>query len=194
MASKPAKGQHGGPRLKVRHDDLRGSRPGETTMLAAPLGGGGGSIGQKPFVPTDEHRRLIMALTKVLNHDMIAAQLGISKITLYRHFEHELQAGKAEAIKVIGGKILAQAMEGCRTSQIFYLKTVGGWTQNHRHEHTGPGGGPIQTFDFSSFLEGKSIDELDAIIPVLEQLCAAAGVDGYEGVDGLDAGDEGPEE
>jgi hypothetical protein len=135
----------------------------------------GGRIGNPPFEPTDQQRSDVRTWAKIASHETIAAMLGITTRTLAKYFPDELAEGKFEAVAAVGGKLLAKALKGDTASMIFYLKTQGKWST--RIEHTGPDGGPIQTVDISSALDGMSEAQLAAIEPIIESLIAAGGGD-----------------
>lgn len=125
---------HGGARPKERDDDRRG-------------GGAKGHMGNPPFVPTEQQRQEVRELATILNAEQIGIKLGgISKATITRHFRKELEEGVTNAVALVGAKLLKQALEGDKTSQIFFLRTKGGWVQ--RTELTGKDGGPVEVRDF----------------------------------------------
>lgn len=156
---KDGRANNGGPRPKVRDDDRRGSKPGEFSI--------------PPFVATDEQRERVKDLARVVNDDQIAFLMGISRDTLHRHFRKEIDIARAGTTAAIGGKLIAAALAGDKASQIFYMKTRGGWSQ--KHEVSGPGGGPIETrtFDFSRY----TAEELNILIPLLDQMITETGGD-----------------
>lgn len=144
MEKDSQKNKHGGGREKTRDNDQRGAKKGR--------------FGNAPFKATDQQRKEVEDLAKVLTAAQIGSKLGVSESTINRHFPDELMRGITTPTAIIGSKLMKQAMEGCKTSQIFYLKTRGGW--NQRHEVSGPGGGPIETknFDFSNLsMEEKKL-------------------------------------
>lgn len=179
----PRTGQHG-PTPKIRPDDARGTPPGKGTMP----GGHGGRIGNPPHVPTDELRLQVKTLAKVTSKEAIAATIGVSVATLHRHYRAELDDGLNEAVATVGAKLLGKALEGNLTAMIFFLKTRGKGAYSQRIEHTGADGGPLRHVDLSGFLAGKSDDELAALLPLLEQLAAAAGTGDESGGDIVGAG------
>lgn len=176
------KPQHGGPRFKVREDDRRGAGPGEPTMPQPH----GGAIGIPPHEPTPETRQLVRENFAIKGRRWCAIQIGCSVSTLTRHYGHEIEISNAEACAVIGSSLYEKAKGGDGASQRFFLITrgKGEWSPKIQHEHTGAGGGPIQTVDLSPFLEGKTDAELAILERFLEQLAAAGGV----GVDARDLG------
>lgn len=95
----------------------------------------------KAFIPTDEHRELVLELTsKGLPFTQIAALIDfIDEETLKKHFKKELLIGKAQANRQIGGKMFQKAMEGDTTALIWWSKTQMGWkeTKAVEVEHSG---------------------------------------------------------
>ena len=155
--------------------DRRGCPPGAGTRtgIVAPTGLPGGQIGNPPFIATQDQRERVQLYSKVMSQEMIAEALDISIDTLRRHFRHELQEGKREAVAAVGGKLLAKALAGHPASMIFYLKTQGKWSS--RIELTGKDGGPIPTIDLAPFLKDMSDEQLLAALPIVSALLAAAG-------------------
>lgn len=147
-----------------------------------PAGGGvitpaqGGRIGNPAYVRDEEVATEARILAKVLSHEMIAEQLGISVDTLTRYYGAELRAGKREAIAAVGAMVLRKALAGDKTMAIFYLRTQGKW--NTRVELTGVGGGPIRQLDLTKYTD----EQLELLEPLLQQLAADGGID-IEGVD-----------
>jgi hypothetical protein len=78
-------------------------------------------------------------------HDAIARALDISQSTLYRHFAHEVQNGKAEIHAAIGKNITAMALSGDKTMMIFYAKAQLGWRDSHRVGFEDKNGEPANT-------------------------------------------------
>lgn len=126
------------PAAKKRQDK-RGTPKGAGTVRAS-----GGKIGNPPFEATAEQRKLVESHAAVgTPHEIIAELLDISADTLVRHFRKELDQGLARMNSRIGGLVAKAALGGCKTRQIFWMKTRAGWAT--RHELSGPGGGPIPT-------------------------------------------------
>ena len=178
-----AKDDEKAPNAKTRSTDQRGARPGLTTMPQPH----GGSIGQKPYVPTDRDREFVAKSGFFLGQDRTAERLGISVDTLTRHYRKELDHGEDEFL-LAGGKVLArQALEGDGAQLRFLLarrfpKVYG---EKKAVEHSGEIGTP-RTVDLSAFLEGKTEDECRAIIAGIDALAAAGGID----LPGVVGGDE----
>lgn len=133
---------------------------------------GGGRIGNPPYIATDEKRAEVRAMAKVATRETIAAYLGISAMTLDRHYGKEFKEGQAEAVQAVGAKLVASALEGNTTAQIFFLRTRGKW--NTRTEIVGPDGGPVRHVDMTRLLEGKTEEELELLEQTLAQLSSDA--------------------
>jgi AcrR family transcriptional regulator len=131
-----------------------------------------GSFGQPPFVATDEMRAKVRQYAKVFPPHaahMIARLLGISKNTLYRHFDDDMEMGRAEMLATVGGQLIQRAIDadaqtadgkavarGDLDAQKFILARLGGWTT--KVEVAGRDGGPIQSVDLSKL----SAEQLEA--------------------------------
>jgi hypothetical protein len=175
---------NGGPRPKVREDDRRGGAgvPGAKDERT-----GRGMIDNNAHVPTPESREQVFTLIQTLTQPVLAKKMGISVSTLQRHYARELELGIAEVASEIGSMLIGKAKSGNLTAQIFFLKTRGGWSIKHAIEHTGAGGGPIQTLDLSKY----SDDELRILLPLLEQLGGAAVAVEHDGESGAGGGESG---
>jgi hypothetical protein len=96
--------------------------------LAPGRGGGPGSTGQPPFIPTDEQRTEVKKLVACgFTIESISIIMTIPHATLERHFPFELQHGKLLVDAKILGGIVTQAIEGDKTMSIFWAKARGGW-------------------------------------------------------------------
>lgn len=161
---------------KVREDDARGTPPGAGVVPGKPLhpGANPGKIGNPPFVPTVDQRRDVEAWVRAgLTRDDIGIMLDVSGSTVDRHFKRELQLGRAKLKVALGGKLVKMALEGDKTSLIFWLRTQAKW--NTRVEHVGADGGPIKTFDLSQF----PLDEKRLLLAVIDQLLAQHGEEAH---------------
>ena len=161
---------------KVRDGDARGTPPGAGTITPEH----GGRIGNPPYVPTPEQRRDVEAWVKAgLKPEDIGVLLDISEPTVRRHFKDELTKSRIKVKAAIGASLVAKALRGNLTAQIFYLRTQAKW--NVRVEHTGEGGGPIRTYDLSNL----GLDEKRTLLAVIDQLLGQHGgeVDGNGDVD-----------
>jgi hypothetical protein len=113
--------------------------------------------GRKPFVPTDEQRKLVSTMSAMgLSHDQICVFLPMksgkpmSRSTLIRHFRAELDHGALKATVKVAQNLFSIATSqeaGAVTAAIFWLKTRGGdaWREKTKLEVSGADGGPIKT-------------------------------------------------
>jgi hypothetical protein len=157
--------------------DRRGCPPGQGIAVGA----NAGRIGNPAHEPTAENRLKVRTLAKVCSQELIAQAMGFSVDTLQKYYLDDFNEGKQQAIQAVGAKLLERALKGHTAEMIFYLKTHAGWTT--RVEVGGPGGGPVKV-DLTSFLAGKTEEELAVVESVLSALIAAGGVDVPGLVDG----------
>jgi len=102
--------------------------------------------GRPPFEPTDEQRYTVEVMTSGgWTEDQIAGCLGIDPKTLRKHFRDELDNGDARFLTKVYESLGRQALSGNVGAACFILKTRAGFSEKVVNEHTGPGGGPIQT-------------------------------------------------
>ena len=100
---------------------------------------------------TAEQVAQVEKLAAVLSLDQIADFLGMSPRTLDRRLVDDERVataysrGRAASIAGVATNLLKQARDGNTTAAIFYLKTQAGWKEAQQVEHSGPGGGPIET-------------------------------------------------
>lgn len=100
--------------------------------------------GPKPYSPTKEQRQSVAVWASIgTAHDVMAAQLGIDKKTLEKHFRHELDNGKAITDNTVGKTLYQKALTGNVPALIFWAKTRLGWRETNRTEVTGADGGPL---------------------------------------------------
>jgi hypothetical protein len=155
---------------KQRPDDRRGAKPGTTTMQLEH----GGSIGQAPFIATDEQRRDVMAWVKAgLTQDDCAALLEIHVATFKRHFRREWKMERIKVKLAIANRLTRMALAGDKTCMIFWLRTQAKW--NTRVEHVGPDGAALKLIDLGPYLGKLEDGQLDLLEPLLEQLLAEGG-------------------
>lgn len=88
----------------------------------------------KKYAPTDELReRVFKFASHGINHDQIAAALGIDADTLKKHYSKELTQALAEANCAVAQSLFLAATVQDRdgrwnsTAQIFWLKTRARW-------------------------------------------------------------------
>jgi len=70
--------------------------------------------------------------------------VGISDVTLRKHYESELGLGKARASAQIAKSLFNKAIQGGdTTAMIWWTKAQMKWSETMRQEHTGKDGGGI---------------------------------------------------
>lgn len=121
--------------------------------------------GRPEYKPTEKGRKEVLVLAGVgIPHVTIASILGISHMTLRKHFEEELCHGAQKANARVGG-FLFQKATGQRgddhaavTAAIFWLKARAGWKD--RQDVV------VQNPDGSSLFEDWPSEKL---LPVMER-------------------------
>lgn len=113
--------------------------------------------GRPPHQPTDAARKQVESMAGYgITEDDIAMSLEISKPTLIKHYRRELDMGHIKANSAVAQSLFKKATgDGAQavTAAIFWAKTRMGWKETVVNEHSGPGGGPIETkasFDLAS--------------------------------------------
>jgi hypothetical protein len=101
--------------------------------------------GRKPFIPTDEQRRMVRAMAGYgVPHGDIALVVRCSAPTLRKHFRQELDVAAIEANARVAQTLYQQATTpGNIAATIFWLKARAGWREVHRVETSGPEGTPM---------------------------------------------------
>ncbi len=96
--------------------------------------------GQPKKVLTDEQVAELPTLAKVLAKEHLAGYFGMTKKTLLRIFkdhpeyEEMYNAGKAQAIARVAGKLLTKCDDGNVKAIEFFLATQAGWTKTEKIE------------------------------------------------------------
>ncbi|MGI9521707.1 MAG: hypothetical protein ACR2PG_08670 [Hyphomicrobiaceae bacterium] len=81
------------------------------------------------FEPTDSDRHKVMMLVVCgVAPDRIAGHMGLSQAVLQDHFADETENGNDIANAAVAGSLYRSAVEGTVSAQIFWLKTVAGWS------------------------------------------------------------------
>ena len=118
--------------------------------------------GRPPIEITDGLCRKAESLAaQGLTMEQIALVLGMGERTIYEkmakfpQFSQAIKRGQAKGVAAITNKLFKKAKDGDNTSMIFYLKNRAGWKDKTETEHTGPGGGPIQTKIISEIVDPK---------------------------------------
>ena len=109
-------------------------------------GGARPGAGRPRFVPTNDERKQVEALSGYgLPQDQIAILIrgGIALETLREYFATELISGKAKANGQIGKTLFQKAMSGDTAAMIWWSKAQMRWAETQKHEHTGADGGEI---------------------------------------------------
>lgn len=110
-------------------------------------GGARPGAGRPPFVPSDDERKQVEALSGYgLPQEQIAILIrgGIGLDTLREHFATELVSGKAKANGQVGKTLFQKAMGGDTAAMIWWSKAQMRWAETQKHEHTGTDGAPIE--------------------------------------------------
>ena len=99
--------------------------------------------GRPPHVPTKESRRFVGALVTILNlnHERVAAVMGLNPKTLRKHYRDELHRAKLEVDIAVGQTFIAKCLGGTGAegdprdwrkadtkALVWYTKTRMGWT------------------------------------------------------------------
>ena len=107
--------------------------------------------------PTDETRAQCRALVAYgIRHDEIAKYIGITKMTLYKHYRDDIDKAVPTAQAKVG-KFLFEAASGdalakgashsdCLRAAMFYAKTQMGWRERQEIDLTTNGKDLIPTF------------------------------------------------
>ncbi len=118
--------------------------------------------GRPSHQPTDLTRNVVkVGLTCGLEFQQIAAQLGIDRKSLRKHYNLELETGKDDIhIRVAGNLIqtsLTKSKEAVAAGK-FILERRFGWNApRSQHEIMGPEGGPIQTAEVTDEARARAL-------------------------------------
>ena len=100
------------------------------------------------FQPTDEHRKIaeFTAACGIPEEDIarLIGPKGIDAKTLRKHFRRELDTGQTKATVAVAQKLFQAAMGGHSASQMFWLKTRGGWREKDRSADASPPGSWVE--------------------------------------------------
>lgn len=107
------------------------------------------NLGGRPaFEPTDDQRKMVEAMSSVgIIQTQIAQVLGISDVTLRKHFREELDNAEIKANAKVAANLFRQATKDdprSITAAIFWTKTRLGWKDTTKLEHTGENGQPLK--------------------------------------------------
>ena len=96
--------------------------------------GEGGGV--KPRFFTEAELKEVELLAPYLNSEQLADHFMISRKTLYRIMERQPEVqtrykkAKAKVIAIVAKSLIKDALDGDRTSRMFYLKTQAGWKES----------------------------------------------------------------
>ena len=96
----------------------------------------------KPHRPTEDFRKQVQEASGLgLPQDQICALVGISDVTLRKHYESELGMGKAKASAAVAKTLFNKATVGQdTTAMIWWTKAQMRWSETVRQELTGKDG------------------------------------------------------
>lgn len=170
--------------------DKRGTPPGKGVVVRP----NGSRIGNPAFVATDEQRHQVRQYAKTFPphaRRYIARLIGVSVDTLDRHFADDMELGRAQMLATVGSQVINRAInadavdaegkpiaKGDLDAQKFILARLGGWST--KVEHTGKGGAPIQTETRNFDLSNLTLEQAEAMLPVLDQILSNAGAEDAE--------------
>lgn len=107
--------------------------------------------GRPPHKPTAETRKQVESMAGFgIPEKDIGRSIGISDVTLRKHYREELDMGTVKANSAVAQSLYKKATgDGASsvTAAIFWLKTRAGWKETFVNEHSGPDGGPIEVSD-----------------------------------------------
>lgn len=91
----------------------------------------------KQHIPTEEQREEVERMKAIgMTNEEIAYVLKLTEKTLKKHYEDQLQYGKAKIKAKISGGVIKRAIAGDNACAFFYLKTQEGWREKHEIEQT----------------------------------------------------------
>ena len=106
----------------------------------AKIGNQGDGGGRPMTVLSESQMAELETLGAVLSIEQCADYMGIPRNTFFQILERQpevsvlLKKGKSNAIRNIGGGLIAKAMRGDTASAMFYLKTQAGWKETQVQE------------------------------------------------------------
>jgi hypothetical protein len=96
-------------------------------------------------VPTDKTREQVLSASGLgLPQVQIAALIGISDVTLRKHYEKELAVGKATASAQIAKSLYNKAVAGDTTAAIWWTKAQMGWGETNTTKVGNIDGTPLE--------------------------------------------------
>ena len=113
-------------------------------------------------VPTDKTREQVLSASGLgLPQLQIAALLGISDVTLRKHYEKELAVGKATASANVAKSLYNKALSGDTTAAIWWTKAQMRWSETVKQELTGADGEAIVPTIQVTFVKPNEVGEKD---------------------------------
>jgi hypothetical protein len=100
---------------------------------------------EKRFKPTDQDREVVRLLSGfALPHDRICKAVrnpltrrAINVQTLLRHFEHEMEQGRAAVDQLLAGTLAKKLRDGNIVAAIWISKNLWGWADKVEQQRTG---------------------------------------------------------
>ena len=87
-------------------------------------------MGKPPYQPDDKQRQMVeRAVGLGITQDRIAHMLGISKVTLEKHFRTELDRGMVSVEFQVGNSLIDQALKGNVNAHALFLSRRAGWKE-----------------------------------------------------------------
>ena len=102
--------------------------------------------GRPRYQVTDKDRATVKAMTGYgIKQDDVARVIGISDVTLRKHFAAELVGGIPEANATVAQSLFWMATKGKNVAAaIFWMKARAHWRETSETEVSGKNGGPIE--------------------------------------------------
>lgn len=113
------------------------------------------NLGGRPeHKPTAKDRRSVKTMAgHGVQHEAIAASLGIAKNTLYKHYREDIDKGDADAQAKIAQSLFSRGVKDKDTAALIWLsKTRLGYKDTSRVEVSGPNGQPLQPSQTNTFV------------------------------------------
>ena len=100
----------------------------------------------KPHRPTEDFRKQVQEASGLgLPQDQICALVGISDVTLRKHYESELGMGKAQASAQIAKTLFNKAVQGGdTTAMIWWTKAQMRWSETNTTQFANADGSKIK--------------------------------------------------
>ena len=99
--------------------------------------------------------KVVLLVRAGLTQERVGAVLKVSIDTLRKHYGHELDTAKDDAVGQVANSLYQKAIAGDPTSMIFYLKTQGRWSEPQKIVL---GGDPENPVKVERVMDLKSLD------------------------------------